>query len=241
MDTKLAYLLDIAKEWQRKMKHAKLGCTESIFSLCNVLLWKLVYPLLATTFTLEQCNSIMSPILVQGLSLAGFICTFPNALAHGPLKFCGVNMPNLFTEQTLMHIHTILKFSNQPQDLTSFLLWATGKTMQLELGLRGQLFEVPIILQEVITSSWMKHTWLTTCQADIHLFVDIPNFPLNQHRDKELLWVFLQHGFHQPQLSSLHRCQMFLQVLRLLDICMGMGDRLLTGNWQAYQPLCSED
>jgi len=30
MATKLAYLLDVTKEWQRKMKHAKLGCTESI-------------------------------------------------------------------------------------------------------------------------------------------------------------------------------------------------------------------
>jgi len=28
----------------------------------------------------------------------------------------------LFTEQTLMHIQTLLKYSNQPQDLTGFLL-----------------------------------------------------------------------------------------------------------------------
>jgi len=32
---------------------------------------------------------------------------------------------------------------------------------------------------------------------------------------------------------------MFLQVLRLSDLCMGSGDQLLTGNWRKYQPLPS--
>jgi len=73
---------------------------------------KLMYPLLATMFTQKQCKAIMSPILAQGLPLAGYIHTFPHALAHGPKKFCGVNVPNLYTEQTLAHIHTLLKFSN---------------------------------------------------------------------------------------------------------------------------------
>jgi len=65
----------------------------------------------------------------------------------------------------------------------------------LELGLRGQIFEAPLILQELDTDSWMKHTWMTTCQADIHIFADIPDFPLNHHRDKELIQLFLQNGF----------------------------------------------
>ncbi len=178
METELDYLLDVAKDWQCKMKNSKLGRWESMFSLRNVLLRKLVYPLPATTFNKEQCQLIMSPILAQGLPLAGFIRTFPHALAHGPLKFCGINIPNLFTEQTLAHIHTLLKFSNQAQDLTGFLLRASGETMRLELGWTGQLFEAPLILQELITESWLKHTWLATREADLHIMIDIPDFPL---------------------------------------------------------------
>jgi len=49
METELAYLLDTAKEWQRKMKNSRLGHLESTFSLRNILLRKLVYPLPATT------------------------------------------------------------------------------------------------------------------------------------------------------------------------------------------------
>jgi len=210
-----------------------------MFSLRNVLLRKLVYPLPATTFTKEQCQTIMSPILAQGLPSAGFIRTFPHALAHGPLKFCGINIPNLFTEQTLAHIHTLIKFSNQAQDLTGFLLRASGEFMRLELGWTGQLFEAPLILQELITDLWLKHTWLATREADLHLMIDIPDFPLQRHGDKEIVRAFLQHGFRYPQLEALHRCQMFLQVLRFSDICTGTGDRLITKDWRKYQPMPS--
>jgi len=86
----------------------------------------------------------------------------------------------------------------------------------------------------------MKHTWLATRNADIHVQIDIPDFPLNQHGDKELVQSFLQHGFRQPQLGSLHRCQMYLQVLQLSDITMATGDRLLTTNWRDYSPIPSE-
>jgi len=76
MQIELAYLLDVAKNWQRKMKNSHLGRIDGMFSLWNVLLQKMVYPLPATTFTSDQCRTIMSPILAQGLLSAGFICTF---------------------------------------------------------------------------------------------------------------------------------------------------------------------
>jgi len=240
MTAELTYLQATAKDWQRKMQNSKLGRSESIFSLRNVLLRQLVYPLPATTMTQEECNEIMSPILTQGLPSAGFVRTFPYALAHGPLKLCGINIPNLFTEQTLTHIQTLLKFSNQPQDLTGFLLRATGESMRLEIGLSGSLFKAPLILQDLITDSWMKHTWITTRKANIQVQADIPDFQLNRYGDKELVRAFLQNGFRQPQLAALHWCQMHLQVLRLSDLTTGMGDRLLTNNWKEYKPLQSE-
>jgi len=46
--------------------------------------------------------------------------------------------------------------------------------------------------------------------------------------------------FDKPQLSSLHQCHMYLQVLWLLDLSTGTGNSLLTQNWQTYQPLSSK-
>ena len=96
--------------------------------------------------------------------------------------------------------------------------------MQLETGLKGQLFEALLVLEDSIMESWMKHTWLATCWCEIHLMLDIPDFPFNWQGDKELVQAFLQYGVHQPQLGALHRCRMFLHILCLSDLCMGMGD-----------------
>jgi len=62
--------------------------------------------------------------------------------------------------------------------------------MRLETGLKGQLFEAPQILEDMIMDLWMKHTWLTTCWCMIHLMMDIPDFPLNWQGDKELVHFF---------------------------------------------------
>jgi len=78
-----------------------------------------------------------------------------------------------------------------------------GKAMHLELRLTGQIFEAPLILQDVITETWMKHTWITTRQANTHLMIDIPDFPLYWQGKKEIVCTFLQHGYKQPQLGAL--------------------------------------
>jgi len=70
-----------------------------MFSLCNVVLMKLVYPLPMMTFMESECASMMHPILQQGLP-SMVVCTFPWALIHGTLDHQGLNIPNLFMEQT---------------------------------------------------------------------------------------------------------------------------------------------
>jgi len=70
--------------------------------------------------------------------------------------------------------------------------------------------------------------------------IDITDFPLNQQGGIKLTQVFLQQCLHQPQLGAIHRCQIFLKVLHLSDICNGSGDKTITRNWQNYCPLESE-
>jgi len=64
---KLEYLKSIAQEWTTKMVHAKLVHNDAAFSLKNVLLCKLVYPLMVTSFTEKEYHTILQPILDTGL------------------------------------------------------------------------------------------------------------------------------------------------------------------------------
>jgi len=91
------------------------------------------------TFTKQQCNQIISPILQQGLPKAGVVCTFPQALAHGPLEYDRLDIPQLFTEQLIVHVITILCYGPDKNDPTGSLLHATGMSMQLKVGYNGEL------------------------------------------------------------------------------------------------------
>jgi len=55
------------------MSAAKVNHAAVEFGLQQVILRKLDYPLVATTFTQKECHSIMSPILTAGLPAAGMI------------------------------------------------------------------------------------------------------------------------------------------------------------------------
>jgi len=103
--TNRTYLISIAKNMATTNALRCINCT---FSLCNVIL-KLVYPLPAMIITESECNQIMHFILNQGLSSVGVVQTFPCALAHGPLNYNGLNIPNLFMEQMTAHVETLVK------------------------------------------------------------------------------------------------------------------------------------
>ncbi len=139
MAMELQYLLSIAWDWQAKMAKSKLSQNDSMFSLRQVIYWKLAYPLLTMTFSAAQCQTIMSLILGHGLPVAGVVRLFPQALAHGPLTYGGPDLPNLHTEQTIAHILQVLSLSTS-DDTTVFLLRTCGEYMQLEAGLTGELF-----------------------------------------------------------------------------------------------------
>jgi len=103
-DTEYNYLLLVTLDWKVWMAASKLNPTDTTSSLQNVILRKLVYPLVTTTLMHQQCHQIMVPILQQGLPKAGVIHTFPRALVHGLLMYGGLAIPHLYMEQMVAHI-----------------------------------------------------------------------------------------------------------------------------------------
>jgi len=114
----------------------------------------------------------MAPILQQGLPKAGVVQTFPQALAHSPLEYGSLEIPHLFTEQTIAHVHTLLHYGLVNEDPTGFLLHATGEAMHLEMGYGGKLLVVPLQLAANITQLWLKHVWVTTQELEVNLQLD---------------------------------------------------------------------
>jgi len=83
---------------------------------------KLSYLLTTTNFTKEQCHEIMKWALASALPAMGINRHFPQAVAYGPHSHQGLDIPNLFTEQLITHIVTLLCFGPQWNDPTGHLL-----------------------------------------------------------------------------------------------------------------------
>jgi len=67
------HLLEVAQSWNTLMSAVKVTHAAAKFGLQQVILQKLEYPLVMTTFTQTECQLIMSLILTAGLPAAGLI------------------------------------------------------------------------------------------------------------------------------------------------------------------------
>jgi len=100
----------------------------------------------------------MKPILSTGLPAAGINRSFPRAIVHGPWRWGGLNIPNLYTEQLIQHIHTLLKFGGMLKDMMGSLLQALYEALQLKSGLQGNVYEFPDCVYKYVTNTWLSQT-----------------------------------------------------------------------------------
>jgi len=103
--------------------------------------------------------------------------------------------------------------------------------MRLEVGYNGELLAAPLSLLNNVTPSWIKHVWVSTQEADVLVSMDFTEVPFQHHSDIELMQLFVQTGWKQPDLHTLNHCRMFLRVFLLSDIVAGSGDFISPAFW----------
>jgi len=148
-----------------------------------------------------------------------------------------MEIPHLFMEQLLAHMHTMLRYGQDRVDPTGFLLHATGEAMQLEMGYSGELMVVPLILANNITHSWIKHVWVTTQEHGINLQTDFADVPPQWQGDIKIMQLFVQNRQKQPELQILNQCCMYLRVFQVSDIVIGSGTLIATSCWNPTSPV----
>jgi len=80
-------------------------------------------------------------------------------MVHGPWQWGGRNIPNLFTEQTTKHIHTLLKFGGTLTNMTGNLIQATCEAYRLKSRLVGKIINFPESVYSYVTQTWVSQTW----------------------------------------------------------------------------------
>jgi len=82
-------------------------------NLQTVLLTNISYPLLATTFTKEECEQFLKLALTLALLAIGMNRHFPRFMVYGNSNHYGFGILHLYDKQGYLHLLVILKFTSQ--------------------------------------------------------------------------------------------------------------------------------
>jgi len=113
-----------------------------------------------------------------------------------------------------------------------------GEYMRLEARWAGELFQLPLLLSELVMPSWIKHIWITANNFHIRIQSGFPDLHKPHYGDVKLIHLFWSNGYcHTSDLVTLNQCQMYLKAFWLLDICNGSGTHIESHLWNNPHPL----
>jgi len=158
--TQLQILLTKTKMWADKARTGHLNKVVAWLNLTSTILWQVHYLLLATTLMQTQCDQVMAPCYCHRLPAAGIMSSFPRAILQAPYNYFGLGITNLYHEQGIHHILSILWYGPNTDDNTGKLICLGLKTLWLELALNGQVLSQDWpALHQLVTPTWLSHTW----------------------------------------------------------------------------------
>lgn len=226
MESQMRYMESKAKEWAEKIRSGHLPRHLTWLAWKTTITKTLEYPLPVTTLNQKQCNRLTSILSKTALPRCGFMRSFPRALLHGPKKFGGLEIPNLYIEQGISHITRLIRYSVTRKHSTGLLLRHSCEAFKLEMGCLGNIFSLPSNLACLATHSWVFSTWQFAKQFDIQINDDLPEFMAPRVADRLLIPTFAGLGFASNQLVWLNQCRLYLQVSWLSEICTADGKQI---------------
>jgi len=182
---------------------------------------------MVTTFSRKECDDILHPALHAVLPALGVNHHFPRDMIYGHADHFGLAIPNLYDSQGFSHLSTLLKFGTSPCTMGQ-LLWQTYETLQIEVGLPGELLtQAYSPWASLCTKSWLTHTWQYASENGWEIVTGLPSLPYKCNNDQFLMELFWHKGYCGQQLVDLNHCRLWLQVSSLADIVDGWGTHVV--------------
>jgi hypothetical protein len=227
-------LWELAILWAEKVRSGRLSHAEAWFSLQYCIMKSLEYPLMATSLTRNQCDKIMSPIRQAALPALGINRHLPLVVVHGPQRFQGVGIPDLWTLQGICKLWLAIQHGDAPT-ITGHQLRASMELHTLEIGLPGDLLQHDFkIFGPLATTSWLKHLWDFCDGSNLQVTSTTPKLQLARDNDHYLMEKFAAFGYRASELIDLNLCRLSCNAVRLSDITTGDGKRIHPMSWAGY-------
>ena len=234
------YLRQRIADWTDTLRTRRLPYHMVWTAFKTGILKTLAYPLPASTFSEDQCRRLMHPLLQVALSRSHIVRSMPRAVVYGPPDRGGLDVPNLYTEQGIEHVKTILQFFADTS-ITGYLLRATFQALQLELGLPGHPFAHSYTTwHRCTTATWITSTWDFCWHHQITIpNLQITDMPLLSAGDCWLMDAFHAAGIRSPhELADLNWCRLSLRAASLADIVTADHQHIMAMAWSGDSGPC---
>jgi len=214
-----------AQQYKQEVFKSSFNKKEAWLSYHAVWIPRMRYCLPLTTFTQQQCRRVQRSSFEAALPKMGLNRNFPRVVLHGPLKFGGLAIPNMYNDQCILHIRWIIKMLRCKTTLTN-LFTIHCRYTQLEAGLGTSIFETKSNLL-YLTPSWLSHTLITMQENSLQLFIPyqwIP--PLQRQQDQYIMDIAHRFTQNTTILRHLNHCRLYLQAYTISDISTFNGKQI---------------
>ena len=220
---------DLVNTWKARVTSSRLNSMQILKSYETVLQRQLVYRLVATSFTYEQCDTLMkkiSPILLHASNVNE---NFPRSIMEANEAYAGFGFTHLYD----LHGQEKLQFfimHMRNQDTTGKLLSISLRYTQLQLGVEAPFFSLDYDDYSYLCQrTWLTHLWEYTSSRGLTVdLTDTGVISKQNHRD-----AFIMDILHNSPKMTKSECvtankvRLALHILHLSDVVDGTGRRLL--------------
>jgi hypothetical protein len=165
---------------------------------------------------------------------------FPNVYCYAPASLQGLEVPLIYIEQEIGHLHQILTHSTIAMT-TGSLMWISLEQGQLEVGISTPFLEASFESYGfLLTDIWWTTVWEFVSKHGIQLNYPNQHLPkLQRHGDAFITDLLCTHAeLSQTELQSCNCCRLALQVITMADIVNGAGSHI-TDDAATLQPIGS--
>ena len=207
---------------------SKLFPNEIILSFFTVLVPQVTYRLAASSFSYEQCDSLMRMIYPILLNAYGFHRHFSRAMATAPFRYGGLNITHFYDIQGQQKLK-FFSMHMKRQDDTGKLLSIALQHMQLSVGSANHFFHLPFDnYKHLIPSSWLRQLLEYLDSRRVTLDITGPQKLAPQRQSDRAIMDVLRPFFTPAELSLLNRMRIYLRLYYVSDMTDLAGRQVLS-------------
>ena len=145
----------------------------------------------------------MQPLLDAGLPALGINRHLTRSVVHGPRRFQGLGIPELWVLQGILKLWLAIAHGDA-STITGCSLRAALSLHTIKLGLPGHMFHQDFDkFGHLATQSWLTHVWIFCSAHNIQLTPLTSTIPLEQDNDSYLMLEFYKYGYRKKTYTIL--------------------------------------